>query len=239
MVWRRPHVCRPWSPWRTLTTLLSAAATAQQGTSNLGGFWNAFMTTSKQQWSRRCSARLCTYRQGKNAQGHEDGEQPFRGILLGWRNGPAGMSWSSTKGNMKFCTRKEITSYTVTGLGQQAGEQHLKGPGASGGQADHERAHCVALWQTPSHILDCLRKSVSRLSVMILAPYSTLVRDTGSPAQQRHGHTRTNPAKSQKAIRAWEHLILEENLRHLGLFSFNLEKIRHREDLTNLVCVCQ
>lgn len=135
------------------------------------------MTTSKQKWSRRCSARLCTCRQGKTAQGCEDGEQPFKGTLIGWRNGPAGMSWSSAKGNMKFCTRKEITSCTVTGLGQQAGEQHLKGPGASGGQADHECAHGVGLWQTPSHILACLRKSsVSRLSLMILALYSALVR---------------------------------------------------------------
>lgn len=44
--WKRPHVCKQ-SPWRTLTTLLFAGGTAQWGTSKVGGFWSAFMTTSK------------------------------------------------------------------------------------------------------------------------------------------------------------------------------------------------
>ena len=54
----------------------------------------------------------------------------------------------------------------------------------------------------------------------------------GSPVQERLGHTRERPVKAEKVIMGLEHLLHEEKLRELGLFT--LEKRRLRRDLTNI-----
>lgn len=63
---KKPHICKPWSSWGTLTTSLSAGGTIQQGTSNPGSLWNTLMTTSSQRWPRnpwgRCSDGPHTYK---------------------------------------------------------------------------------------------------------------------------------------------------------------------------------
>lgn len=46
-----------------------------------------------------------------------------------------------------------------------------------------------------------------------------------------HGHTGVSPSKGHKDIKELEHLIYEERLRHLGLFS--LEK--NKQDLSNVL----
>jgi len=41
----------------------------------------------------------------------------FRMMLIDWRNGPMGISQSSTRGNAKSCTEKEQPLYTSIGCG--------------------------------------------------------------------------------------------------------------------------
>lgn len=51
-----------------------------------------------------------------------------------------------------------------------------------------------------------------------------------SPVAKRHGHSGTNPAKGHNATEGLELLTQEERLRHLGVFSFNLEMAQGRPD---------
>lgn len=45
--WREAPVCC-WSPWRSLTPLFSAGTRVWQHTNHVGGFWNAFVTASRE-----------------------------------------------------------------------------------------------------------------------------------------------------------------------------------------------
>lgn len=151
---------------------------------------------------------------------------PFRWTSTVWRHGQMGISWSSSRGNVKSCIRGRInTSCTGTGWWPNAWKAVL--------QNRTWRSQCTMDWQWGSYVLlqqednsvtsHTWKAIFGRLWEVILPLCLRLVRphlecsvQSCTVRYDRHGHTGMRPVKDH-SYNAWR-------IRHrMGLFS--LEKI--------------